>query len=159
MRKNTKQKYLYMKFQANTRDLVFKTKQIFRKKPSKTHRKSIEKKRKLLMEEYCMTVIADDMTASIVLGSFKVWQKSIESVAPDQRYLYIHNMPDLPIYTVWYPIHLSFLKERKWYFPHIYNKCQAYFASPLPVYTEDELFKRIVVWYHKNDLLLTHSLV
>jgi hypothetical protein len=66
-----------MEFWVKTRDLVFKTKQIFRKKPSRTHKKEIEKKRKKLMEEYCMQVIADDMTASIVLGSFKVWQKSI----------------------------------------------------------------------------------
>lgn len=39
----------------------------------------------------------------------------------------------------------------------IYNQCQGHFESALPVETEELLFKKVVGWYVKKNLLIIHS--
>lgn len=79
-----------------------------------------------------MASIADELTTSVVLGEFKIWSKSIESIDPEQRYLYTDQIPNIPYFQFWYPLTLEILKERKWLYPYIYARCGHYFSSPLP---------------------------
>ena len=85
------------------------------------------------MENFCLSIIADDITASVILGEFKFWEKSLEFVEPDQRHLYTDKLPNIPRFEIWYPVQMAVLRERKWYFPAIYYQCQGYFESAIPV--------------------------
>ena len=84
------------------------------------------------MINFCMASIADELTASIVLGEFKFWSKSMESIDPDKRYLYTDQIPSIPYFQLWYPLTIDVLQERKWYYPYVYERFSAYFESPLP---------------------------
>ena len=52
-------------------------KQVFRKKPSQHHRAEVLRKRQKMMINFCMSTIADELTAAVILGEFKIWAKSI----------------------------------------------------------------------------------
>lgn len=82
------------------------------------------------MMNFCMSAIADDLTASVVLGEFKTWSKTIEKDDPN-KYLY-NQTPSIPSFQIWYPVSMDIIRENKWYFPHVYSQCRAYFESPLP---------------------------
>jgi hypothetical protein len=45
-----------------------------------------------------MAKIADELTASIVLGEFEIWSKSIESINPEDRYLHVDQIPSIPAF-------------------------------------------------------------
>ena len=78
----TKLKYQAMKFQIEVVDEMFEMKQVFSKKPSYKHRAEIAKKRQRMMLNYCMSAIADNLTASVILGEFEIWIKSIKDIEP-----------------------------------------------------------------------------
>ena len=79
------------------------------------------------MVKYCIESIADEITAAVVLGEFKVWTKSIQDIPPDQHYLYVDHIPNIPYFQIWYPVSLDILKEWKWYYPHAYERFRGYF--------------------------------
>ena len=54
------------------------------------------------------------------------------SIDPEKRYLYVDQIPNIPDFQLWYPLTIDILKERKWYYPHAYERCKGYFESPLP---------------------------
>jgi len=85
-----------------------------------------------MMVDYCMSSIADEITAAVVLGEFKIWAKSIESIPADQRYLYADNIPNIPYFQIWYPVPMDILKEWKWYYLYAYERCKGRFQSQLP---------------------------
>jgi hypothetical protein len=94
--------------------------QVFSKKPSHHHRAEIARKRQRMLINQCMSTIADRLTASFVLGEFKIWSKSIESIDPEKRYLYANQIPNIPYFQIWYPLTLDILEERKWLYPYVY---------------------------------------
>jgi hypothetical protein len=61
-------KYQAIKYQTEAIDEGFEMKQVFRKKPSHHHRAEIARKRQRMMLNFCMGTIADELTASVVLG-------------------------------------------------------------------------------------------
>lgn len=61
------------------------------------------------MVNYCMSSIADEITAAVILGEFKIWTKSIESIEPEQRYLYVDLIPNIPYFQIWYPVSMDIL--------------------------------------------------
>lgn len=120
-------KYQAIKYQIEIQDGIYHMKQVFQKRPSRKHRAEIARKRQRMMVNYCMECIADEITAAVVLGEFKVWTKSIQDISPDQRYLYVDHMPNISYFQIWYPVSLDILKEWKWYYPHAYGRCRGYF--------------------------------
>lgn len=76
-RERTRLKYQALQYQVEMADEIYEMKQVFRKKPSRTHRKEIGEKRQKMIENFCIRIIADDITASVILGEFKVWSRSL----------------------------------------------------------------------------------
>jgi hypothetical protein len=74
-----------------------------------------------------MSTIADELTAAVVLGEFKIWVKSIDEIDQDKRYLYVDQIPNIPTFQIWYPLTMDILKEWKWYYPYAYERCSANF--------------------------------
>lgn len=105
-----------------------------------------------------MSSIADEITAAVVLGEFKIWAKSIESIAAEQRYLYVDHIPNIPYFQIWYPVSMDILKEWKWYYFYAYERCRGYFQSPLPELTEEALFSKLCQWYRSKGLIINHAL-
>lgn len=132
MRSLTKLKYQAMRYQIEAVDEAFEMRQVFRKKPSYRHRAEVARKRQRMMLNFCMSAIAEDLTASVIFCEFKIWSKSIESIDPQQRYLYVNHIPNIPAFQIWYPVTMEILKERKWYYLYAYQRCGGKFESPLP---------------------------
>lgn len=68
------------------------------------------RKRQKMMIDFCMSTIADELTAAVVLGEFKLWVKSIDEIDKDKRYLYADQIPNMPTFQLWYPLTMDILK-------------------------------------------------
>lgn len=132
MRSLTRLKYQTIKYETEAADEAFEMRQVFRKRPSHNHRAEVVRKRQRMMQNFCMSTIADDLTASVIFGEFKLWSRSIETIAPDKRYLYVDQIPNIPAFQFWYPLTMEILKERKWFYPYVYQRCSSNFESSLP---------------------------
>lgn len=98
MRSLTKLKYQAMRYQIEAVDAAFEMKQVFSKKPSYRHRAEVARKRQRMMLNFCMSAIAEDITASVIFGEFQIWSKSVENIDPSQRYLYASYIPNIPAF-------------------------------------------------------------
>lgn len=68
MRRLTSLKYKAIKHQFEAADEIFEMKQVFRKKPSQNHRAEVARKRQRMMINFCLSQIADHLTATFVFG-------------------------------------------------------------------------------------------
>jgi hypothetical protein len=130
MRSLTKLKYQAMKYKIEVVDEAFEMRQVFLKKPSHHHRAEVARKRQRMMLNFCMSTIADELTASVILGEFKIWSKSIESIDPEKRY-HVDHIPNIPAFQIWYPLTMEILEERKWYYCYAYQRGAAVVSNLL----------------------------